>query len=247
MSDRHRYITLVTSFPHLGRLFSQSENPLSEFRLKQRLTMLEPMHRQLLDRVLTATTWAGVSNFDEDSQVVAQAKTVIEELKDYPALQDLVASRMETRTLITGLRRRRDGADSAGDIHVWGFGRWRDAMAANWSDPGFGLSHFIPWVPKADQHLRSGDHIAMERLVLTEVYNHLDRAASRHQFDFAAVVIYVLRWVIVERWSRYDTAAARNRLQKLLSDVLETSPASIPSASPASNRPDQSRLQEMPS
>jgi hypothetical protein len=34
-----------------------------------------------------------------------------------------------------------------------------------------------------------------------------------HEFDFEAVGIYVLRWIIVERWSRYNADQARDRLE----------------------------------
>ena len=44
MSRPHQYIALVTSLPHLGKLFSRKEVPISEYRLKQRLSMLEPEH-----------------------------------------------------------------------------------------------------------------------------------------------------------------------------------------------------------
>jgi hypothetical protein len=220
MSERYRYITLVTSLPHLGRIFSQAEVPLSRFRLKQRMRMLDTGHYELLEKIVAATTWAGVSGFENDADVILTANRTIKALKDYPTLQHLVGARMETRTIIAALRRRHDGDDTAGDIDGWGYGRWRRSIKDNWTDPAFGLSHFMPWVSQAHTLLASGDHIAMERLVLTEIFRQLDHYGAPHQFDFEAVAIYTLRWVIIERWSQYNTEVARERLEELVSLAL---------------------------
>ncbi|PVB62232.1 hypothetical protein [Labrenzia sp. 011] len=233
MSRSHQYTMLVTSLPHLGKLFTRKEVPISEFRLKQRLSLLQPDHLRLLRGIVDVTAWAGVARYNRDSEVIGRAREVIADLKDYPDLQHLVGARMETRTLIAALRRRRDGQETAGDIENWGFGRWCARITGNWSDPGFGLGNFIPWVGEAQGLMQAGDHIAMERLSLTQVFLQLDHYSTRHEFDFEAVVIYVLRWIIIERWSRYGEEAARARLQLLVSAALdETAPPEPPPRQP---------------
>lgn len=228
MSRPHQYIALVTSLPHLGKLFSRREVPISEYRLKQRLAMLEPDHAALIREVVDITAWAGVARYREDREVIGQANRVIAGLKDYPDLQHLVGARMETRTLIAALRRRRSGQESAADIKDWGFGRWCGQIAANWSDPAFGLGHFMPWVGEAHRLIQAGDQIGMERLALTQVFRQLDHYNTLHEFDFEAVVIYVLRWVIVERWSRYNSDDAAARLQDLVAHALGETTAGAP-------------------
>jgi len=220
MSRPHQYITLVTSLPHLGKLFSRKEVPISEFRLKQRLRMLEPEHARLLQDIVGITAWAGVAKYRQDRDVIRRAIQVVGELKDYPDLQHLVGARMETRTLIAALRRRRNGQESAGDIQAWGYGRWCSQINANWGDPAFGLGHFIPWIGEAHRLMQAGDEIAMERLALTQVFRQLDHYSALHEFDFEAVAIYVLRWVIVERWSRYNADDAAARLRELVAAAL---------------------------
>jgi len=220
MSRPHQYIALVTSLPHLGKLFSRKEVPISEYRLKQRLRMLEPEHAHVLKDIVEITAWAGVAKYREDRDVMRRATKVVGELQDYPDLQHLIVARMETRTLIAALRRRRDGQESAGDIETWGYGRWCNRIKANWSDPAFGLGHFMPWIGEAHRLLQTGDQIAMERLALTQVFRQLDHYNAVHEFDFEAVAIYVLRWVIVERWSRYNADDAAERLTKLMAAAL---------------------------
>ncbi|MBN9672628.1 hypothetical protein [Roseibium aggregatum] len=222
MSRPHQYISLVTSLPHLGKLFSVKDVPISGFRLRQRIAgMLEPEHARLLREVVEVTAWAGVAKYDEDIEIIRRANQVIGELKDYPDLQHLVGARMETRTLIAALRRRRDGQETAGDISTWGFGRWCGQIKANWSDPAFGLGHYMPWIGEAHRLMQAGDHIGVERLFLTQVFRQLDHYLTLHEFDFEAVGIYVLRWVIVERWSRYNEDDARDRLKSLLDAALQ--------------------------
>lgn len=220
-SNPHQYIALVTSLPHLGELFSRKEVPISEYRLRKRLSMLDPDHARLIKDVVEVTAWAGVAKYRQDNEVISRALEVMDELSEYPDLQHLVGGRMETRTFIAALRRRRDGQESAAGIDGWGFGRWLNTIKTHWADPGFGLGHVMPWISEAHRLLQSGDHIAMERLALTQVFQQLDHYGMAHEFDFEAVGIYVLRWVIVERWSRYDADVARVRLQALVDAALE--------------------------
>jgi hypothetical protein len=63
---RHQYIALITSLPHLGRLFSRKEVPISRYRLRQRMSMLEPGHARLLKAMVEVTAWAGVAKYSED-------------------------------------------------------------------------------------------------------------------------------------------------------------------------------------
>ncbi|WP_420412624.1 hypothetical protein [Roseibium sp.] len=220
MSNPHQYIALVASLPHLGKLFSRKDVPISQYRLRQRLAMLTPDHGELIKDVVEVTAWAGVAKYDEDTDVIKRAKEVVGELKEYPDLQHLVQSRMETRTLIAALRRRREGQETAGNIEAWGYGRWNGAIRSNWTDPAFGLGHFMPWIGEAHRLMQAEDHIAMERLVLTEVFRQLAHYETVHEFDFEAVCIYVLRWVIVQRWSEYNASDARGRLEKLVAAAL---------------------------
>jgi hypothetical protein len=45
--------------------------------------------------------------------------------------------------------------------------------------------------------------------------------AGSHHFDFEAVVLYVLRWNLVDRLARHDPVAATERFKTLLVRGLE--------------------------
>jgi hypothetical protein len=210
------YITLAASLPHLGALFSDAELPLSRFRLEERLAMLEDEDRRLLDRVTQVVSWPGVDGCDTDAAVVARFEAACLSLQDHPDLQRVVSERLATRMLVAALRLRRDGAEGPDAVASWGRGAIARAIRSNWNDPTFGLGRARPWLREAQALCAAGDHIGLERAVLTEVYRQIERAADGHQFDFEAVALFVMRFQLIERWQRYDAARARQRLEALL-------------------------------
>jgi hypothetical protein len=215
-----QYITLAASLPHLGALFSNADLPLSRFRLEERLSMLEEEDRRLLDRVTHATSWPGVDGCDTDAAVVARFEATCRSLQVHPDLAAVVSERLETRMLVAALRLRRDGAADPAPVAAWGQSDIARAIRTNWGDPTFGLGRARPWLREAQALCASGDHIGLERAVLTEVYRQIDRAVDGHQFDFEAVALFVLRFQLIERWQRYDAARARVRLETLLQSTL---------------------------
>ena len=73
-----------------------------------------------------------------------------------------------------------------------------------------------PWLPQAAGLLASGQALALERLLLERAWRHHSRLQVGHYFDFVAVVIYVLKWNMVARWSRISQQGARDRFLQLV-------------------------------
>ncbi len=228
LSPSFRFVALMASLPHLAPLFSQSKPPISGFRLKQRLSVLEEQERKCLEAIVSLTSWESLADEKQDREILRQISTVIDLVQLWPDLVELVAVRMEARTVIAALRRRRQGQTTAGDISDWGYGRWNAIIRENWNEPGFGLSRVMSWVGEANALMTKSDHVGMERLVLLEVFRQMNRFAEEHLFDFEAVVIYVLRWRLIERWSRYEAKGAGERLRELVAKVLETAEEEMP-------------------
>ena len=227
MSEAFQYVTLVASLPHLRPIFTQAHLPLSRYRLNQRLEMLNADHRAALTHVETLVGWAGVGDEPTDTVLMARFAAAERDLSEYPTLVDLLRLRIETHMLVGALRLRRDGAD-ASSTSGWGQGRVARTIWANWTDPVFALSTPHGWLREAQGPVAQGDHIALERIVLQEVFGQIARASANHAFDFEAVALYVLRFQIVERWQRYDSDRARTRLSSLLDATLATAAAGIP-------------------
>jgi hypothetical protein len=215
-----QYITLAASLPHLGALFSNANLPMSRYRLEERLSMLDDDDHRRLDRITRVTSWPGVAGCETDAEVVARFEETCCLVEAFPDLVDVLRDRLETRMLVAALRLRRDGAEGPGAVATWGRATVARAIRANWSDPTFGLGRARPWLREAQALCAGGDHIGLERAVLTEVYRQIDRAADDHQFDFEAVALFVMRFQLIERWQRYDAARARDRLEALLHSTL---------------------------
>jgi len=219
MAPEDRYLTLLTSLPAHGPLFGAKQTPLSRLRLRKRLAWLEPADSEDLTRLATATDWHR-QRFDvDDEAVVQQAEQDIAQIHN-AFTRELAIWRLELRTVVAALRRRRGGEPAPSGRRKWGFGRWVPHIARHWTEPHFRLERVYPWLPEAKRLMDDGDPLGLERLLLGAVWTHLERVGAGHEFDFEAVIVYVTRWDLVARWTRYDADTALARFDGLLETAL---------------------------
>lgn len=223
MAHSTRYTLLMASLPYPERLFSK-QTPLSRLRLEERLALLDPSDRHCLEQIETLLHWGNMPIERRDTEIVHLARSLVPTLAD-PDLRALVEARLELRTLVAALRRRHRGDPPPGVVlrshdEPWGYGRWSGLIARHWHEPTFRLERLYPWLPQANQLLADDDPLALERLLLGAVWEQLERAAVGHYFDFMAVVIYVLRWNLIDRWVRYTREGAVRRFESLVESGL---------------------------
>ncbi|GAB4395034.1 MAG: hypothetical protein Tsb0032_25690 [Kiloniellaceae bacterium] len=219
MSDPHAYITLISSLPSPEALFLARKPPLSRLRLNQRLRDLEPEDAEALRLVEDALQWSRLPISLTEEEVVARAERALAGI-DNEMLRQIVKERLEIRTCVAALRRRNRGEAAPAPGTCWGFGRWTDHIARNWTEATFRLDRVFPWLREADSLMKAGDTVALERLLLQQAWKKLVRLAGEHEFDFEAVVIYVLKWNIVDRWTRYNGEAAMRRFEEMIEASL---------------------------
>jgi len=219
MADPCRYTTLISSLPYQPALFTEKQTVISRIRLDQRLGMLTEDDARVLRLVEELVSWSSQSFERSDEEIVRRARRGTEALPE-GVVRDLVLWRLEMRTVGAALRRRKAGLPVPGAHEVWGHGRWVAHIRTHWSEPDFHLSGVFPWVGEASRLLAVDDSVGVQRLFLTEAWQTLGRAAQEHEFDFEAVVIYVLRWNIIDRWTRYDARGAVERFEELLTAGL---------------------------
>jgi hypothetical protein len=215
-----RYITLMTSLPFLGELLGARQTPLSRIRLEQRLKQLAPDDAVLLARIEDLSRWSHQPIDRADQEILTRARALLEDL-DNPLLRELVAYRLEQRTLMAALRRRQRGEKVPDGGAAWGFGRWVEHIRQFWGEPDFRLEGVFPWVPEAHRLVETGDSLELEQLLVGESWNVLGRMSEGHYFDFEAVVIYVLRWDIIDRWTSHDGERAARRFEQMVQDGLD--------------------------
>jgi hypothetical protein len=214
-----RYVMLISSLPHLGQLFRAKERPLTRLQLERRLRLLDPEDASTLRRIENTLRWAVLAPGTGDRAQAERGRAVVGALAE-PTLREAVARRLEARTLVAALRRRRDGLGAPADPTDVGYHRHADELVRHWDKRAFGLARQAPWVGEAQDHLEAGDSDALERLLLRQAWDDLERLGRGHAFDFPAVVVYVLKWDLMDRWMRYDGAAARARFDRMAAAAL---------------------------
>lgn len=219
MARRMAYTMLIGSLPPLLSLFAAKQTPISRLHLDRRLSLLQPEDARTLALIEDLLQWSRLSIVRTDGEIVAQAEAVMLRL-DNSFLRDIVRWRLELRTAVAALRRRQRGDPPPVRGERWGYGRWVDHIRRHWSEPHFRLEPMLPWIVEAHRLLAEGDSRSLERTLLGLVWDTLGRAAEGHYFDFEAVVIYVLRWNVVDRWTRYDGAAAADRFERMTDEGL---------------------------
>jgi hypothetical protein len=216
----YRYVQLITILPGHSSLFRETQTPLSRINLRQRLKLLEAEDRLVLHQVSELLDWHRHHIERSDAEIVQLAKTLIPGFTN-PFVRELIEWRLEARTLVAAMRRRRQGQEAPGPKVAWGYGRWLQMIRRHWHEPHFGLEKVFPWLVEAREHLDNGNPFALERLLLGMFWERLDRLSEGHEFDFEAVLIYVMRWDLVARWVGYQAEDAARRFNEMVDTALQ--------------------------
>lgn len=219
MSDPNAYIMLISSLPRPEALFLAKRPPLSRLKLDRRLRVLAPEDARVLKLTEQVLHWGEIPLGMRDDEIVRRARKAVKEIEDY-TVRLILRDRLEIRTCMAALRRRRRGEAAPSADSLWGFGRWTGHIARNWSEPGFRLDRVFPWLREADRLLQAGDSLTLQRLILDQAWKSANRRKRGHLYDFVAVVVYVVKWNIVDRWVRYDGPAAAARFEQLTAAAL---------------------------
>jgi len=220
MADPNRYTMLIASLPvHPVSVLASKQTPISRIQLDRRLRLLEEDDACLLGRLEDLFHWDRLPLTRSDESIVHQAGELMADVSN-PTLRAIIAFRLDLRTVLAALRRRRRGESVPPPHQAWGYGQWADHIRRHWHDPDLGLGHVLPWVREVSRLVAEGDSMELERRLLEIIWSALGRLGEGHYFDFEAVVVYVLRWDMLARWTTYDGAAAGRRFQALVESAM---------------------------
>jgi hypothetical protein len=219
MAQKPRYYMLIASLPPLPQLFTSDQTPISRFRLDRRLDMLEPEDREELAEIEDLMRWDRLPLEIKDAEILARADETIPRIRSH-TLREVAKWRLEVRTVVAGLRRRAMGKAPPVRGERWGYGRWVRQMEQKWTASDFGLGGVMPWVTEFSRYMEEGDTLGFERQLLDLAWRYMSRAADGHYFSYEAVVLYVLRWDIIARWTAYSGETAQERFGRLVSEGL---------------------------
>ena len=212
------YYTLLTSLPHIDSLFDSKITPISRLQLDRRLSMLSRDDRDTLIKVEQLMHWSHLGEDVDEAALIRLAARLHSELSS-ETLKELVNWRLDMRTVVAALRRKMKGGQAPSDPQ-WSYGTRYAYIRRNWSSPTLGLQHAFPWIPQVIECLNRQDYLALEKTLLEAVWHKLDEIGRQHSFDFEAVIVYLLRWNLVARWTAYNGEQAMERFRELTDQAL---------------------------
>ena len=208
------YYTLIASLPALPPSFEVERDPITRPRLAQRLKLLEPEDVAALDRLTDFLAWDRQPLDRTDEEMVAHYGQLLTGLRN-SLVRRLVDDRMQVKTIVSGLRRRR--ANLPPPV---GMEPWAGHLRRNWGHPDFGLQYRHPWISRFRELTDAGDVVEANRLLLSVAWKEWSRLANDYQFSFEAVILYLARWEIIDRWTSRDAERGRQRFEQLITETL---------------------------
>lgn len=214
-----KYITLMASMPALPTPFTARELPMSRLGLAARLRLLDDEDAKRLDRILQVMIWERIDISLAAPEIIRSVDAVMGSLNS-ETLRAVVRERFEVRTVLAALRRRRRGEAAPPTSAAWGYGRYVDQIRRNWMRPHFGLRRTLPWLGEVRELHDVGSTLRLDQVISQVVWQGLINAQRAHEFDFDAVVLYVLRYDMIARWLGRSVEEARKRFDELVATGL---------------------------
>ena len=213
MDWRDRYTLLMSSLPAHGRWGSRHQTPLSRLKLERRLRLLSPQDADLLARIESSLQWRELPINTDNRQLVGRQQQLLDALRDEAirpvaetsALLTLIQRRLDVRTLVAALwRREYQQADSPSPGGDWTVSRYRQIIERNWHEPTFRLEVAQPWLSQALQFIRLHQPWELEQMLLQYNWAWMGRSHLLGDNSLIAVVVYVLKWDMLNRRIGYD-------------------------------------------
>jgi len=214
------YYMLVSSLPQLPTRFDSGRLPISWPTLRHRLRMLEHEDGQITQKIGLYFLWDRQPLDRTDDDVIERYHQLMANNSNH-LVRHLIHSRTEMRLLISCVRRRKAGLGPPG---------WLDRVAdsdsvmshvrKHWPELNFGLGVRYRWVEAFTRCYDAGDMREAQRVVFNERWNDWTRIAERYTFSFEAIIVYLVRWEIVDRWTSQNAEAGKARFAKLIEETL---------------------------
>ncbi len=218
MHKDYQYTTLICSLPAYESLLESKQPPISRIQLNNRLKLLDTDDASDLDILNKGLDWHCYSVERSDEDFLQFINHNMPNIKS-DFIKKLLIWRLELRAIVALLRRRYNG-DQFKQAKTSGYGRWLPIAKRHWEEPGLGLEKLFPWVLNVQKHLASGDCMALEQCIFSQVWSWLDKKALGHEFDFPAVAIYCMRWSMLARWTANDKTQSMIKFKQMVTSAM---------------------------
>ena len=215
MARSTTYYTLIGSLPALPRHFEEAERvPISLLSLKERLKMLQPHDAEVVEEMTDFLAWERQPLERTDEDMVSRFNQFMATV-DNRFAQQLIRRAVNVRSLVAALRCRRLNLDPPGGVDPIA-----RRIAQGWSHPDFRLGYEYPWIAAVDAQLKSGEPHDLERTILDIAWKYTKQLADQFHFTFEAVVLYLIRWEVVYRWTKRSSTAGQEKFELLASEAM---------------------------
>jgi len=193
--------TLLTSLPHMHSLFDKPQQMLTRYQLDKRLLMLEIEQQAIVTEIEHLLLSNFLSENVDETQLIKQAQKTLMKYEN-EVFRNIAFWYLDTRTIIAAISRKNNN-EKAPPV-CWSFGSRYEYIRHHWNSPAFGLASNFPWISEFISKLDQHDIIGAEKLLMQATWKKLNVIAPIEQFTFEQVVIYILRWHLVNRWREYN-------------------------------------------
>jgi hypothetical protein len=215
MWPKENYYTLIGSLPALPSHFEDAERvPISSRGLDERLKMLDPDAAEVIKQLGDFLLWDRQPLDRTDDEFCRHYERIVASV-NHRFVRDIVEEVMTRRTILSGLRRRRLGWGPPTGV-AW----VARHITQHWAHPDFRLAARFPWIVEMDAQLCGDSPFELERMGLQIAWTYVKRLADQYQFSFEAVLLYLIRWEIVYRWTRRDAQAGQEKFEQLAAEAM---------------------------
>lgn len=204
------YYTLITSLPRHGRQFKVKETPISKIQLEKRLSLLSDSDNKILNDIVSVVWDSWFSLYQIINETNAAADKLL--LLKNAFITQIIRWYFDVRSILVALRLRKLQQTAPTNSQDFWLTRWNKRLINNWHEPDFGLKYSYSWLQDFVQKFQKDDTAGLEEILMTQLWKHLDNIETRHYFDFEAIIIYMLRWKIVNYWSQFNEVVAIEKI-----------------------------------
>jgi len=207
------FYTLIASLPALPTHFDVERPPISRRQLAERLGQLSPEDAATVRQLADFFDWDR-QPLDRTDAEVARELTNLRSVQ-HPLVLRIIRHRLDLRSVVSALRRRRDGHAEPAPI-----GHLSETIRRHWADPTFGLGGRQPWIEPFARFMAAGEVVQAQRVLFEHTWRQWRRLATEFTFSLEAVILYLARWEIIHRWTSRDAQAGRERFDTMIQDTL---------------------------